>query len=184
MAKTEGVPQPIQQFTHDVKVVINTEVSFERHLAKQLPARNYLPMALDLNGIEELGPQAVPLLFMMIDVLYAFQSKVHMAAKELLGLHLAGLDEHAPLLYSRVISSYLLSLREDELADPQATSKSSNSPCPIIFYVQLANKLHKAFENQNVTIGYKFLQQLEACIVNSGSIDMTRFSQFHILLYS
>lgn len=147
MAKTEGTTQPLLQFTHEIKVVINTEVSFERHLAKQLPARNYLPMALDLNGIEELGPQAVPLFFQLIDVLYAFQDKVQMAAKELLGLHLAGLDEHAPLLYSRVISSYLLSLREDELADPQAMSKSSNSPCPIIFFVQLANKLHKAFEN-------------------------------------
>ena len=126
----------------------------------------------------------MPLFFQLLDLLYAFQSKVQMAAKELLGLHLAGLDEHAPLLYSRVISSYLLSLREDELADPLATSKSSNSPCSIIFFVQLANKLHKAFENQNVTIGYKFLQQLEACIINSGSVDMTRFSQFHILLHS
>ena len=57
MAKTEGgVTQPMQNFTHEIKVVLNTEVSFEKHLAKQLPARNYLPMALDLNGIEELGP--------------------------------------------------------------------------------------------------------------------------------
>ena len=146
IAKTEGAAQPISTFTHAIQVRMTTEVSLDAHLAKQLPARNYLPMAIDVSDLEALGPNAIPLFFELLDVVYAFQQKVQLAADQMMTVHLAGLEQHAPLIYARVISSYLMSLREDELADPQATSRSSNSPCPLIFYVQLAFKLHQAFE--------------------------------------
>ena len=72
-----------------------------------------------------------------------------------------------------------MSLREDELADPYATSKSSNSPRPIIFYVMLAFKIYDQIEEKyGGSKARKYLKELDECLVETASIDMTRFIQF------
>ena len=56
MVKDEKFVPLINDFSYEIKVLLTTEVSFDSHLSKQLPARNYLPMALDLRNVESLGP--------------------------------------------------------------------------------------------------------------------------------
>jgi len=54
---------------------------------------------------------------LMVDIIFAFQDKVQLAAANLLGLEIADERENLPQLLVSALISYLLSYRDEELPD-------------------------------------------------------------------
>lgn len=75
----------ITDFPQEVKVV-TPELNFQNHLEKNFPVRAHHPMPLDLEGLQD--PESRQLLILMVDVIYAFQQRVAMAATEVCNMHL------------------------------------------------------------------------------------------------
>ena len=69
----------------DIKV-LNSELSFQNHLEGKYPSRAHHPMPLDMEGLPDV--ESRQLLVTMVDVIYAFQQRVQMAATEVLNIYL------------------------------------------------------------------------------------------------